>query len=1414
MTDFLTSYLESFDPLEDISTEEEELDFQSASTFLHADEAILRQERDQLFTGSAGVLKEQALKDEELDEDYSFFDGVADFASAIPEGVQQEFNDLFSFLDEQTGLTSEKFEIDEPENLPGSFGFGLGQLATGLVPASGVVKAIRAPKLINSFLRFANVGGAKAKRYAAILSVESAGILASQIVFDPNDPNLANIIAEHSEMARPIAEYFASDPTDSTAVNRLRMAAIDTGAAAILLPIFSFVGKGLSKITGTQKVAREVMGLTESERSKRMLAEEYFISKGMTPTDAVERVGKAMTGETVPGQVPSTTSIDDIVEASTGRKASEVYTEARALEGVDERLLGRSALEGHKVEPARAAEVVARQQANGKLDDLVEKFTGQSPAEWKQMAMEEVKEISISGKVPKAPEDPTKSAFLGGTQRFIAQSLRPSMIFEEIQRSFLGFGANPAELKEAWKVFGDDVMGTPAALFDQLENRSFAAVQSYLDPEGTPFLPSIKAGGREASGAKTLGSVFQEHSLAPNEILDFLKWVQAERVEINFKKKGILNVLNMGERGKVTAQIRDAGRVNTKFQNVLEDYSTTMQGILRYAQRAGMISNKEVNSMIKAAKNEDGQYFYAPLFVDPDSASFKGMVAKGKGFKAITGNESADLLDPLQSIVQYMSTTLHKAEINIAKRAFYDMMDRMSLSSDESVSSLASATVERVTVQSLSANKGLQTELKNSLSKLVREASERGENTFLDRPPPPKDGKKSLTDLKPKDIKDMNLFELLQISPSVRQLEAGGKFYDVVFRKGKANLYEVKDPALKDSIEALGTPAVYSLRNSKNFVAQEIVKINDAIRSATKIDLLAVPRKTAQLYSSFVTSFAPFVIANGLRDTFSATANSAFNFVPVASSIKGFTSAITNREIFREMSMAGGMHATRNQAIPRLSDDLARLTKAEGASLVTKNLQRGMIKNYFSKGMDGYKSLVTRVEMAARVAEYRMARKYGMSPELSALMANEVSVNFLKRGSNKLLNSFSNTTSFLNASLQGIHKNARTMRRQPVKYATVVSGVATTSFMFNDYSRQYAEYAGIDEATKMLYTVVPNFANWDTAFMEILEGKDAALDKEQPFFLLPDPHDVGATGGFLEASVRIAFDEESQDDMMSALGRLLHSMTPLIGAPTIIAPLVNTLRNKDQWGNEVVPDFYETDFNRDKMYRPSTNSMAVRISEGSKWLNGLFREGEGEAFIHPLVADHWINYFTPGYLGLVKNAANVAARDPVSGELPGKLPGQSSKSMNPATFTWDMIEARFSLGYGELRAGDQILYNLSKAASDIKRSKGNFEKQTTREIFKKFVTGVDGRQRSIEDMYPTIRSYSQHQQNQNQEITSIRNNRELDSAQKADAIFKVEKNKKEEILRFLSWLEVMDPERDLKRVTKQGSTKPLLFGKK
>lgn len=1297
---------------------------------------------------------------------FGLAEGIDNTLDLVARGVNYVFDADIDIPDVRP-LLEEQIASD-PESFAQQIGEGVGQVGSAFIPGTIAVKTLRVPSLVSNLVSRAGASAVTTQRISSIVAAEGALVFGEQFAFDPEDPILSNLIQQYPELQNPLTEYLATDPTDSEAMNRFRLAAEGLGLSAVLTPVFEVVGRGLSKAVAqnpnlVRQADRELTGLGDSDRAKQLLFEEYLLDRGYPAEEVIGRV-RGTEG-----------NIDEIIEGSTDRTVAEVLAEVRGNPEALQRVLARNLLEGNSDigDAALIASNVRNWQGSDSLEQVIENLGGRPSADYFSSATSPTRPVARQVD-PQA--DPEINRILTGFERFRAQTIRSNVVIDKIGRRTIGFGAEPRELRKAFDNSIEvrhqdnrDLANSFVVLADQLTNTVNSRSRAFLE-EGNRFTPALPPrlddmfAQPEVTGAKSIGNIFKDRAFNIDQARDFLKYIADERSAI-LDSRGIPNVLSGDpERGARIA----AGRNNPEFQAIVPEYAEWTYSNLRYAQRSGLLSAEDVGRILDASKRDDGQSFYIPFFVDTntDVAVASGKRSKGKGLKGIKGNIELPLQDGLEAIAQHAYTTVQKSEVNRFKQEFYRVVDRMHASTRAEDREFIGRVAERAKPEDVLRDKEFRKQIEQTVR--ARLSDDLGSLDQADIPA---------------ELADLTIEELLQRLPSVDQVSFRGDSYDVVYRDGKPELYRVLDKDLQNYVEFLGAS---NAKDLDNFVTERLKKVN-------------------KIFGEAITKEWSFLTVAALRDTISAAINSPFAFKPFGTSISGFTSSLVQRENYREMLLAGATGSTRSETIPKRIEDFGKLRPGEGKKQFSRLAQKNLAKRIATLGWEGYKEMATRIEMAARVGEYNLARKHGMSPELSAFFANEVSTNFMKRGMNRAFGTYADHTVFLNASLQGIDKTFRSIAHNKGKVALGVMAYATIDYSASQLSELFEEYELVDDDTRALHTVFPNPANFDEfvdwAAAGFPKDKRPALDEDIPFYIIPTSHEYGGFMKTLNAGIEQVVNEDARGGIMDALGRFYTNASGALGLPTLLAPVYQHATNENAFGNEIVPAQYDVDRNLEMVYRGNTNNFAIYLSDLSKKVDGLMRDGEGEAKFSPLVAEHYVNAYTPGVFNYVSNALDIVARDPDLGPTPDAPKGKRPKDLNPVVYFSDASDARFTLGQSELREGLRVLFELKSVAEDIKTTEKNFAKRVTTELFEREVVSPTGEKIALHKLFPTINVHTRLVAVNNSAQEAIAKDPALSASEKADRIADLQREQNKVLVRFLHHVRNMDPENDLKKIT-------------
>jgi len=231
-------------------------------------------------------------------------------------------------------------------------------------------------------------------------------------------------------------------------------------------------------------------------------------------------------------------------------------------------------------------------------------------------------------------------------------------------------------------------------------------------------------------------------------------------------------------------------------------------------------------------------------------------------------------------------------------------------------------------------------------------------------------------------------------APKVR----GGDQVIAVLRDGEPEFYEVSDPLLFRSIQALNP--------RQQHVIQRVLNAGRRVMQGS------------------ITLSLDFMAANIWRDTLHAWAFSGHGFKPVIDSIRGMKSRLTSDATYRDFIANGG--------------GMASYLLDEGA------LRRHLEKFYTRKGINyrtvidtpakllyALETLSESFEVASRLGEFRRAQAAGESPRRAAYAAREITTDFAMRGDAEFAQWFYDSVPFLKAAVNSIDRAYRGFTKDP-----------------------------------------------------------------------------------------------------------------------------------------------------------------------------------------------------------------------------------------------------------------------------------------------------------------------------------------------------------------------------------------------
>jgi hypothetical protein len=836
-----------------------------------------------------------------------------------------------------------------------------------------------------------------------------------------------------------------------------------------------------------------------------------------------------------------------------------------------------------------------------------------------------------------APDNTGKSEGLNNdlkTGSYIRTNLVDQWDFVKVlQKEITGVGGDVSSLKKIYKSgkYKSDPILEP---YFQLRTLAASSTRAHNFIMSGVMMPP-KAGTRSASytqgKSKGLHEILKQFD-DNNEANDFLQYVSAKR-HVALAKRGKKIDASLPMAKNVRKEFIDFAEMSplqfakkyktskarkSNFVKGLADYKKFTDDLMEYQVRSGLVSEAEAKTILKANP------YFIPLTRDKLADTGTGVVSAIKqqtqkvfglsrpGSVALATTKQTGDINLYQNLITYANKTVMSGDRNRAKLAFYEMLQKGDKLNKFKIDDIAAR-------------------VKKNDKRLVRfqnVATENVEKAYKNA------GAKVTVKNKPDRL------DILTFSNTFRESK-DAPIIDIVYRNGKQEMYEIKNPNLAEIFKGLGESGANRLFN---------------MFSETGIF-----SRYARIAAQAITYSPPFVAFNIIRDTLAGTINSAFGigsralpnkvgYIPGFTTVKGYIGAVRQTQTFKEAMINGMGYSSRVETEALQPKNISKMIE-QGSRLNVDTRLTNYYSNYLSKfkniataGGKQYKKLVQSAEYATRMGEYQLAKSAGFSEIGAAFAGREVATDFGMRGSNAFLNAINRNTMFLNASLQGLYRTSRVFFEQPSRaLAMVTATIVSPSIALYHMNSQHPEYSKVPNQVKQLNYLIPNYTTD--------ENGNQVLDKELPFYLIPKPYDLGIFANIAEGLIDGMY-KNSSGVVKQYVAESWSQITPGLPIPTAFRPFIEMMVNKNLYSGAPVIGIYELQRLDELQARGTTRDIAESISKFTGNLSSfLMRRKEGTVdtpIFTPIEVDYLLGAYLTGMMQYpvdILNAVNIPFTD-------------------------------------------------------------------------------------------------------------------------------------------------------------------------
>jgi hypothetical protein len=354
----------------------------------------------------------------------------------------------------------------------------------------------------------------------------------------------------------------------------------------------------------------------------------------------------------------------------------------------------------------------------------------------------------------------------------------------------------------------------------------------------------------------------------------------------------------------------------------------------------------------------------------------------------------------------------------------------------------------------------------------------------------------------------------------------------------------------------------------------------------------------ANLLRKFVTRFPAYALRQALRDPLNAFVTSGADGIPILNSLKQAGKMVAGRgETAKELLESG---AIGNAVFTGDQRDAVRLLE-----------QISTGKSGWTKAMAKLDAFAMAGDALTRASIYEDSISKGFTKQ-EALLRTLESQNFTRRGTSASMQNAGMMIPFLNAQVQGLDVLYRASG--PTKFSKYYRMPFDERVRIRD---KFYKRAAMLIGSTVIYTALmmdddryrrakpeERYGNWFIV---------NPLDPEGDLIRVPIPFEVGILFKAIpEALINVAFGDETADNALKGMGKLLEQSNPF-SFPTFIKPAVEVVLNRSFFGGDI-ESTRELKLEKAERVRPGTTGTAALLGQAG--------------ILSPIQIDHLIRGYT------------------------------------------------------------------------------------------------------------------------------------------------------------------------------------------
>ena len=344
---------------------------------------------------------------------------------------------------------------------------------------------------------------------------------------------------------------------------------------------------------------------------------------------------------------------------------------------------------------------------------------------------------------------------------------------------------------------------------------------------------------------------------------------------------------------------------------------------------------------------------------------------------------------------------------------------------------------------------------------------------------------------------------------------------------------------------------------------------------------------------------------------------------------------------YREMQRSGGMTSFLDRK--GLEQQVGEIEKMLGARTKLQS-----IGDRFNTFLNALEALTIPMEIAPRLAAYKVTREGGMTKDQAAVFAGEITVNFNMRGSSKEMRQL---FLFFNPAVQGTAKLVDVARNNPGRMAAYAAAWAGVGMLANLVGRAFSDddedgRNGLDKVpTYKRATSMVLAADVPGAAIPIAYGWNAFYSIGH--FMMDSALGVQPVTVSAKRALQASFEAFSPIGSAGLDSKTLVGTAVKTMAPTAALPVVEWMLNENRFGapiRKTDDPFGGPKLPDSQMAFRSVSPISKGMTDALNTVTGGNRLRSGAIDVNPAAIDFLISSYLPGFVAESYKAASVATR--------------------------------------------------------------------------------------------------------------------------------------------------------------------------